>query len=232
MKWILCFFVFQIVVGGERGSLKLPRKQKWPVPLLPVSVRPEGRAHVTCFRSESRHLSSMGHCALFPLLLSLRRCARLTFGFQCVTTNVRCKRSVPLVLWPLCRRRGDWDPLLTRTHSNRLHCLSCLLVHKLFVRTVLTPGGLGSTCAGYEVLTASVMKSAIFLDIMPCSPLKVNRRFGGTYRLHLQGRRISRASFHAGFLLGLVFDAEDGGDMILRNVGWLSTHYTALFSKR
>jgi hypothetical protein len=25
-------------------------------------------------------------------------------------------------------------------------------------------------------------------DITPCSPLKVNRRFGGTYRLHLQGR--------------------------------------------
>jgi hypothetical protein len=28
---------------------------------------------------------------------------------------------------------------------------------------------------------------------MPCNPLKVNRRFGGTYRLHFQGRIISRA---------------------------------------
>jgi hypothetical protein len=28
--------------------------------------------------------------------------------------------------------------------------------------------------------------STIFWDIMPCSLLKVNRRFGGTYRLHLQ----------------------------------------------
>jgi hypothetical protein len=28
---------------------------------------------------------------------------------------------------------------------------------------------------------------------MPCSPLNVNRRFGGIYHLHLQGRRISRA---------------------------------------
>jgi hypothetical protein len=28
----------------------------------------------------------------------------------------------------------------------------------------------------------------IFSDITPCSPLKVNRRFGGTYRLHLQSR--------------------------------------------
>jgi hypothetical protein len=47
--------------------------------------------------------------------------------------------------------------------------------------------------AGFEVITAVVMKSTIFCDITPCSPLKVNRRFGGTYRLHLQGKRISRA---------------------------------------
>jgi hypothetical protein len=46
---------------------------------------------------------------------------------------------------------------------------------------------------GFEVLTTVVMKSTIFWDITPCSPLKVNRRFGGTYHLHLQGRRISRA---------------------------------------
>jgi hypothetical protein len=38
---------------------------------------------------------------------------------------------------------------------------------------------------GFEVLTAVVMKSTIFWDITPCSPLKVNRRFGGTYRLNL-----------------------------------------------
>jgi hypothetical protein len=25
--------------------------------------------------------------------------------------------------------------------------------------------------------------------------------------------------FHAGFLLGVVFDPKDGGDMVLRNVG-------------
>jgi hypothetical protein len=31
-------------------------------------------------------------------------------------------------------------------------------------------------------------KSTIFWNITPCSPLSVNRSFGGTYRLHLQGR--------------------------------------------
>jgi hypothetical protein len=37
-------------------------------------------------------------------------------------------------------------------------------------------------------------KSTIFWDIMSCSPLKVNRHFGGTYRLRLQGTKISRES--------------------------------------
>jgi hypothetical protein len=51
-----------------------------------------------------------------------------------------------------------------------------------------------------EVLTAVIMKSTIFWDVTPCSPLKVNL-------------------LHAGFLLGLFFDPEDRGDVILRNVG-------------
>jgi hypothetical protein len=46
---------------------------------------------------------------------------------------------------------------------------------------------------GLDVLKAVVMKCSVFCDITPCSPLKVNRQFGGTCRLHLQGRRISRA---------------------------------------
>jgi hypothetical protein len=41
---------------------------------------------------------------------------------------------------------------------------------------------------GFEVFTAVVMKSTIW-DMTPCSPLSFNRRFGGTYRLHPQGRR-------------------------------------------
>jgi hypothetical protein len=34
---------------------------------------------------------------------------------------------------------------------------------------------------GFEVFTAVVMKSIIFLDMTPCSPLSFNRSFGGTY---------------------------------------------------
>jgi hypothetical protein len=38
-----------------------------------------------------------------------------------------------------------------------------------------------NTWVGCKILTAVVMKSSIFWCIMVCRPLKVNRRFGGTY---------------------------------------------------
>jgi hypothetical protein len=69
------------------------------------------------------------------------------------------------------------------------------------------------------------VKSSVFLDITPCSPLRINQRFGGICRLHLQGRSISQAIkqgvcylLHTGFLLGLFFDPEDGGDVFFPNV--------------
>jgi hypothetical protein len=53
----------------------------------------------------------------------------------------------------------------------------------------------------------------IFWDITPCSPLRVNRRFGRTHRLHLQGRKNKLSKKPAweqvalGFLLSLFFRA-------------------------
>jgi hypothetical protein len=38
--------------------------------------------------------------------------------------------------------------------------------------------------------------------------------------------------YRAGFLFGLFFDAEDGRNMFLRNVGWLSADYAALYPRR
>jgi hypothetical protein len=46
---------------------------------------------------------------------------------------------------------------------------------------------------GIFLLPSVSCKSSIFCDITQCSPLKVNRPFTGTCRLHLQGRRISKA---------------------------------------
>jgi hypothetical protein len=62
--------------------------------------------------------------------------------------------------------------------------------------------------------------------------------FGETHRFHLQGKRVSQARYQklgggkqsrlfiAGFLLGLLFDPEDGDVIFLRNV-WLCLNYTA-----
>jgi hypothetical protein len=100
----------------------------------------------------------------------------------------------------------------------------CTCIYQRLLRTV-----------GLEVLTAVVMKSTTFWDIMPCSPLSVNRHFGGTYRLYLQGRK-NRLSLPTAFTLvscsAYFFDPEDWGDMFLRNVGWRSTDYTALYPRR
>jgi hypothetical protein len=41
----------------------------------------------------------------------------------------------------------------------------------------------------FEELQVSINKSTVFWDLTRCSPLSVNRRFGGTYRLHLHGRK-------------------------------------------
>jgi hypothetical protein len=52
-----------------------------------------------------------------------------------------------------------------------------------------------------DYLTRLLMESSIFWDIMQCSPLKVNRRFGKVFRLQLQVRRISSALLSTCFLL-------------------------------
>jgi hypothetical protein len=49
--------------------------------------------------------------------------------------------------------------------------------------------------------------------------------------LFLSHMNVLATCFHAGFLLNLFFDPEDGGDMFLRNVGWHSTDYTALYPR-
>jgi hypothetical protein len=45
------------------------------------------------------------------------------------------------------------------------------------------------------------MNASILLNIGPSS-LYMNRRFGGKYHIHLQGRKSAERPLHAGFLLG------------------------------
>jgi hypothetical protein len=76
-----------------------------------------------------------------------------------------------------------------------------------------------------EVLTAMAMMSSILLAITPYGPLQVDRCFGGTCRLYLQGRSVNQArnQRQAGrkqSLLAVVTTCL--GDMFLRNVNSLS----------
>jgi hypothetical protein len=61
---------------------------------------------------------------------------------------------------------------------------------------------------GFEVLTEVVPNVAIFWDIAPSS-LYVNRRFRGTYHLHLLGRKSAQPSSACWFLGRLIFNPED-----------------------
>jgi hypothetical protein len=76
----------------------------------------------------------------------------------------------------------------------------------------------------------SFMNVAIFWDLAPCSPY-VNRRFGGTYHLHLQGRKSLRQETSDQQVAGLIFDCEHGGDTFLRNIG-SHMNNTALYPRR
>jgi hypothetical protein len=85
------------------------------------------------------------------------------------------------------------------------------------------------TVIRFEVFTAVTMKTVVFWDVVPCRSC-VNQRFGETYRLHLQGRKIrgrvtsvskwlqtahSAAIFSRWFLIRGFFYPEDGGNTFL-----------------
>jgi hypothetical protein len=57
------------------------------------------------------------------------------------------------------------------------------------------------------------MKKTVFWVVIPCSS------------------ELSFPTAYIGFLLGLLFDPKDGGDMLRRNVGF-SMNYTALQPRR
>jgi hypothetical protein len=65
------------------------------------------------------------------------------------------------------------------------------------------------------------VKISIFWDIMPCGSLKANRHFGEGFRFHLQDRRRSheRNQSETGGKQSLLFEPEDGEEILLRNVG-------------
>jgi hypothetical protein len=71
----------------------------------------------------------------------------------------------------------------------------------------------------------------VFWFLTPCSSATA-RRFGGTYRFRIQGRKVNQEKIQKPCLwiasaAWLFLDPEGGGDTFLRNVG-LSPNYTTL----
>jgi hypothetical protein len=76
---------------------------------------------------------------------------------------------------------------------------------------------------GFEVLAAMVMESTIFWDITLSSvesqpTFRKNISPSSSGSKNKPSKKLATC-FHAGFLLALFFDPEDGSDMFLRNVG-------------
>jgi hypothetical protein len=71
------------------------------------------------------------------------------------------------------------------------------------------------------------MKSTSSWDITPCSSLKVNKTFRRNVSPPFSGSN-KPSKIPAGNQLAICF--HDGGDMFIRNVGWLSTGYTTCYS--
>jgi hypothetical protein len=60
---------------------------------------------------------------------------------------------------------------------------------KIFENTFLIRMCKQKRIVGFEGFTAVTTKNAVFWDVALCKSC-VNRRFGGTYHLHLQSRKI------------------------------------------
>jgi hypothetical protein len=81
----------------------------------------------------------------------------------------------------------------------------------------------GQTLAELVPLFRCFLDIATFWDKAPCSPY-VNRRFGRTCDLHLDGRKSEAPPAARWFLARLILDPEDGGYTFLRNVGSFSDY--------
>jgi hypothetical protein len=66
------------------------------------------------------------------------------------------------------------------------------------------------------------MTRSVFWDITSWNHVEGNKGYRTICRLHI----------HADFLINLCFEPDHRGDIFLRNVGWLSSDYMALYPRR
>jgi hypothetical protein len=74
------------------------------------------------------------------------------------------------------------------------------------------------------------VNSSVFLDVAPYYPVEVRIRFGRTYSLHLQGRRVNQISclLLDAYFLGLLFDYKDSGSTWITELHGVTTKNTVI----
>lgn len=95
---------------------------------------------------------------------------------------------------------------------------SVTLLLNVNINLIVLKGGKRHACSSveeYGLLGCNVYSS------------EITRRFEGTCRFHLHSLQAKPPALVAFFLLGLLFDPEDGGDMLLQK-GQFSPNYMAL----
>lgn len=84
---------------------------------------------------------------------------------------------------------GTWTQCF---NSIQILWVTCTLKHRKCQQTSVTGRSKNMYDICFEVLSAVIINSSVFWDIILCSPVKVNRRFDVTYRPNLQGRWVSQ----------------------------------------
>jgi hypothetical protein len=79
----------------------------------------------------------------------------------------------------------------------------------------------------FEVFTAVTMKNVVFFDVSPCISC-VNRCFGGTYRIHLQGRKIRERGTSVSMRLQTAFNIFSIRVIIQETIQYNFVTYVAL----
>jgi hypothetical protein len=85
---------------------------------------------------------------------------------------------------------------------------------------------------GFEVLIMMTMKDTVFRVVTPFTSTQVHQYFEANVSDPSKTTAIICRLFLLLFLLGLLFDPEDGCSAFLRNVGGLLPDYTALQPRR
>jgi hypothetical protein len=76
-----------------------------------------------------------------------------------------------------------------------------------------------------------LLKSHVFLDITPYNPLKVNRHFGGKFRLHLRTLKIGKASKRHESKRQLTFNGRQSVTSHKKRVELIVTYYLSINSQ-